>query len=570
MSARILVIEDDLISQDIVKSALEARGFIVDAASDGFSAIRLLNEGSYDLALVDYQLPEMDGYASARVLHGFKDAAALKLVAVTANMDALRSRPGAEELFDVILPKPLDLPSLLRAVSTSLVDPNRSFMIDEATRLWRERGMRGRPAAKVVPAPTREQAITIGVCFDIVDWAEADLVLLTDSSAALPLELLRTRSDASLLPVVDLSDRMAGVSDATFQLAQKETWSSLAETVVRFNRQRARLPQQYQHAADLDDRLLAYLFLSERPLTPTIDASSPHCVRYPGHFPSVELIAAAERLANRGLLSRRFVDRFHVCAACGSHRLNVREECPNCRSPNLTEGALLHHFKCAYQGPEGDFRSGANLVCPKCRQHLRHYGGDYDKPGTVLVCGACSSSNSNPAVGFSCLDCGMHMDGDAAARRDFFAYMLTARAIAILDSPGPEISIPRLPTEGERLPLPVTDAASDLAAQTHRTLAEFAVIEIRYKAQSLIVASEGYSAFESLRRLFVQNMVDVLADHGRVVAAIDLDYVVVRKNGDEALPTFAAGLLRHCQGSLSRSLDPLARFFDANGRTIAA
>jgi DNA-binding response OmpR family regulator len=60
MSARIVVVEDDIISQDIVKSALQAKGFIVDVASDGFSAVQLLNKGGYDLALIDYQLPDME------------------------------------------------------------------------------------------------------------------------------------------------------------------------------------------------------------------------------------------------------------------------------------------------------------------------------------------------------------------------------------------------------------------------------------------------------------------------------------------------------------------------------
>src|SRR5580698_8828216 len=180
MSARIVVVEDDLISQDIVKSALQAKGFTVDVASDGFSAVQLLNKGGYDLALIDYQLPEMDGYASARVLRNMAEAGGPKLIACTANTTELRARPGVEDLFDGILPKPLNLPSLMRMIENSLGDPRRRKLVDEAARLWRERGLAGRPAAKVIPEPTKEQAIAIGVCFDIVEWAEADLILVTD------------------------------------------------------------------------------------------------------------------------------------------------------------------------------------------------------------------------------------------------------------------------------------------------------------------------------------------------------------------------------------------------------
>src|SRR5450432_1712689 len=90
MSARIVVVEDDIISQDIVRSALQAKGFIVDVASDGFSAVQLLNKGGYDLALIDYQLPDMDGYASARVLRNMAEAGGPKLIACTANTTELR------------------------------------------------------------------------------------------------------------------------------------------------------------------------------------------------------------------------------------------------------------------------------------------------------------------------------------------------------------------------------------------------------------------------------------------------------------------------------------------------
>jgi len=146
VSARIVVVEDDLISQDIVKSALQAKGFTVDVASDGFSAVQLLNKGGYDLALIDYQLPDMDGYASARVLRNMADAGGPKLIACTANTTELRARPGVEDLFDGILPKPLNLPSLMRMIENSLGDPQRRKLVDEAARVWRERGLHGRIA----------------------------------------------------------------------------------------------------------------------------------------------------------------------------------------------------------------------------------------------------------------------------------------------------------------------------------------------------------------------------------------------------------------------------------------
>jgi CheY-like chemotaxis protein len=571
MAARVLVIEDDLISQDIIKSGLEAHGFEVDVAGDGFSAVRLLKEGRHDVALVDYQLPELDGYASARLLRELTDSGAPKLIAITANANALMARPNAGDLFEAVLNKPLELPSLVRMIETSLNDPRRRRLIDEAARLWRERGLSRRPRAKVIPEPTREQALTLGVCFELVDWSGADIILLADRQAAPSVNELRSASDAFLLPVVVLDDRMKNVADAAFQISSPQAWNELAATILRFEQNRRRLSDKYHRPSSLDERLLGYLFLAERMFAPVSDPSQPSCVRYPGFFPETETVIAAERLANRGLLERRFVDRFHACSACQSHRLNVREECPKCRSPNLNEMALLHHFACAYQGPEDDFRSDTHLVCPKCRQNLRHYGGDYDRPGSVLKCGECAAWNSDPAIGFSCLDCGGHMDGDAAPKRDLFGYGLSDRAREALAVQ--TLRIGANASIAARQASPSTEAGelAVLEVESARmALEELAVIEVQYNSQPKIVSRDGQKVFATLRRLFIQNITDLLAEYGHVLTTADRDYIVVGGNDQASLPEFVAGLLARCQENLGRDLAPSYRILDADEIAAAA
>src|SRR5262245_55451574 len=191
MPPRILIIEDDPISQEIVKGALEARGYAVDAADDGFTAVQLLKRGAYDVALIDYQLPDMDGYASARVLRDLAESGRPKLIAVTTNIEALMARPRVGDLFEAVLPKPLDLGALVRVIETSLEDPQRSKLVAEASRNWRERGLSGRPRVKAVPEPTREQAMALGVWFELVDWPQAEFVLLTQPATTRVLDSVR-------------------------------------------------------------------------------------------------------------------------------------------------------------------------------------------------------------------------------------------------------------------------------------------------------------------------------------------------------------------------------------------
>jgi CheY-like chemotaxis protein len=569
MSARILIVEDDPLAQEFIKIVLESRGYEVDATSDGFEAVQLLNKGNYDLALVDYQLPEIDGYVSARMMRSVTEASRPKLLAVTANAAELRSRTGVGEVFDEIISKPLDVNGLLRLVEQSLHNPQRIRLVEESTKLWRGLGLERRPLAKVVPEPSRAQAIALEPLFELTDGPGADLILLTDGAAASGLCEARAMGDAFLLPVVELGELVTGIADATFDVGRRETWGELASTVRRFADKRPRLSDGVRYSTDIDTRLLAYLFMSGRSFQPIVDPSRPSCARHPGFFPETAVVGAAERLAHRGLLSRQFVDRFHRCSACESHRLNVREECPGCRSANLRQADLIHHFRCAHQAPEDHFKSGAHLVCPKCSQQLCHYGGDYEKPGSLMVCDDCGAWNSDPAIGFSCLDCGKHMDGDAADKRDLFSYSLTERAIALLTGPVQKLTL--APGRSlTQLPPPVTEALERVVEEGRGALSSLSIIEVRYAARSGILDRQGPTAFAKLRRLFVENMLNALAACTCLVPYGNLDYLIVSAEEIAAVGGFAQAMLDHCQASLSHDLDPSIRIIQAEDAVAAA
>ncbi len=66
MTDRILVVDDDKDVCEVVRIALEAEGFDVDAACDGHSGYDLIMEGSYCLVLLDIMLPGKDGWEICR------------------------------------------------------------------------------------------------------------------------------------------------------------------------------------------------------------------------------------------------------------------------------------------------------------------------------------------------------------------------------------------------------------------------------------------------------------------------------------------------------------------------
>ncbi len=60
-SQRILIVDDDRSSCEILSKILALRGYGVDVAYDGYEALELIREQDYGLALIDYRMPGMDG-----------------------------------------------------------------------------------------------------------------------------------------------------------------------------------------------------------------------------------------------------------------------------------------------------------------------------------------------------------------------------------------------------------------------------------------------------------------------------------------------------------------------------
>ncbi|CAN7296747.1 response regulator [Acidovorax sp. LjRoot118] len=126
MTARILVIEDDEASRMLVTYLLEADGYQVYSASNGRDGVRAALEHGPDLILSDLQMPVMDGYEVARLLHADPGWRRAPLVAVTAF-----SMPGDREKalevgFQDHISKPIDPERFVRQVEAYLSPSSRA------------------------------------------------------------------------------------------------------------------------------------------------------------------------------------------------------------------------------------------------------------------------------------------------------------------------------------------------------------------------------------------------------------------------------------------------------------
>ncbi len=84
----ILVVEDDALNQSIVCQMLHHAGYHCSAANDGAQALALLRLQTFDLALMDWQMPDMDGLEVTRLIRqgrAGQAAARMPIVALTAN-----------------------------------------------------------------------------------------------------------------------------------------------------------------------------------------------------------------------------------------------------------------------------------------------------------------------------------------------------------------------------------------------------------------------------------------------------------------------------------------------------
>src|SRR5262249_35445570 len=86
-SRRVLLAEDGLVNQQVARQLLEARGHQVVAVNNGREAVRALAHDSFDLVLMDVQMPEMDGFQATEAIRHKEQATGehIPIVAMTAH-----------------------------------------------------------------------------------------------------------------------------------------------------------------------------------------------------------------------------------------------------------------------------------------------------------------------------------------------------------------------------------------------------------------------------------------------------------------------------------------------------
>ena len=118
---RVLLAEDNEMNQMIAEALLTDAGLKVDIAPDGSVAVEKMQAapaGTYDIILMDIQMPVMNGYEAAKRIRELEDPvkAAIPIVAVTANAFEEDRRIAMEAGMNGHLAKPYDIPAMMQTL----------------------------------------------------------------------------------------------------------------------------------------------------------------------------------------------------------------------------------------------------------------------------------------------------------------------------------------------------------------------------------------------------------------------------------------------------------------------
>ena len=115
---KILIIEDEKLLADSIKTMLEGRGFQVETVYDGETGADYAELGIYDLLILDVMMPKMDGYQVAR--HVRSHRCGTPILMLTARSSVEDRIEGLNAGADYYLTKPFDMRELLACINALL------------------------------------------------------------------------------------------------------------------------------------------------------------------------------------------------------------------------------------------------------------------------------------------------------------------------------------------------------------------------------------------------------------------------------------------------------------------
>ncbi len=118
MSAKILLVEDDVNFGQVLKNFLELNNYTVELARDGQAGLDAFNKGGFDLVILDVMMPKVDGFTLARQIRELDRKTPIFFLTAKGMKDDMLT--GYKSGGDDYLTKPFDTEVLLHKIQTVL------------------------------------------------------------------------------------------------------------------------------------------------------------------------------------------------------------------------------------------------------------------------------------------------------------------------------------------------------------------------------------------------------------------------------------------------------------------
>jgi two-component system, cell cycle response regulator len=203
MARRILVVEDDEASRELVASILNEAGYLVTEAPDGHTALAQASAAKPDLVLLDLMMPGLDGFEVCRRLRRDPATAPIPVIVLTAMGKAMDMDSAVSSGADDFVTKPIEpaalrtrVGAMLKVLTVPAGRERREAYVAELQRV-RERGRALGGVACRMPSHAREQ----GPALLVAHGDRAALRRYTEllASAGLQLRTAEASDEALLL-----------------------------------------------------------------------------------------------------------------------------------------------------------------------------------------------------------------------------------------------------------------------------------------------------------------------------------------------------------------------------------
>ena len=113
---RVLIVEDNMDTYELVRFILEKNGYEVFLAVNGRDGVNAASKQKPDLIVMDLSMPEMDGWTAARLIKQNKQTSAIPLIALSAHVLPGDRQRAVDSGCDDYITKPMDLVELVETV----------------------------------------------------------------------------------------------------------------------------------------------------------------------------------------------------------------------------------------------------------------------------------------------------------------------------------------------------------------------------------------------------------------------------------------------------------------------